>query len=263
MFWKKNKIENKKYNKKLSRRLIVQNIVNEDTRILEIGALNSPTFGKKEAVVKYADWLAYDALVAHYPNKKGILHVDYIIKGRNISSDIGDVDPEKFNIIVANHVIEHIPDVIGWLLELAKLTTESGYLSLAVPDRRYTFDFARKETDIVDLIDCHREQLESPSFKQILKHLYFKKDIVSKNVWDGDDITPALEKKRFSLGDAIKRAEGMYGSFHSLHCHVFTVDSFTEIINELYEAKIIPWKIEKIVDVEYYGNEFLALLKKM
>ena len=262
MFWKRSKNENKKYNKKLARRSIVQSIVNNDTRILEIGALNSPTFSNKDAIVKYADWLSYDDLVAHYPNKKGILHVDYVIKGSNISGTIGDSESNKFNIIIANHVIEHIPDVIGWLLELSKLTTEGGYVSLAVPDRRYTFDYVRNETDVVDLIDCHRDRLESPSFQQILKHLYFKKNIVSKNIWDGDDITLDLQKKRFSLGDAINRAEKMHGSFHSLHCHVFTINSFTAIINELHEANIIPWKIENIIDVEYYGNEFLALLKK-
>lgn len=253
--------EQKTYNKKGARRALVEQLVNLDTKILEIGALNSPTFKKSEANVEFADWLSHEDLIEHYDAKKGIIEVDHVIKGRNISAAVKCDQVGRFDLVIANHVIEHIPDVIGWLQELSKITTPDGHLSLAVPDRRYTFDIARHETDVADLMDCYRDQLEVPTFRQILKHLFFKKNIVARDIWDSIDVLPQLSEKRFSLQAAVDRAEQMVGSFHSLHCHVFTKSSFVDLMDELAQAGYIAWQIEKVVDVQRGGNEFLVLLK--
>lgn len=255
-----NTYEKLPYNKKSHRRGIVEHLIEKETRILEIGALNSPTFYTKDARVTIADWLSREQLEAHYKNKSGIVDVDLIVEGDILTSaqKQGFLD---FDIIIANHVIEHIPDVIGWLGQLGKISRKDGYLSMAVPDRRYTFDFIRGETDVVDLIDCHRRALSIPDFRQILKHLYFKKNVVASDIWDETLRNETLEKKRFELNDAVKKAMEMEGEFHSLHCSVFTSGSFENAMNDLYKARIIPWKIERLVDVQTGSNEFLVLMK--
>jgi SAM-dependent methyltransferase len=248
------------YDKKAGRRALVKHLIARDTRILEIGALNSPTFRAKDAQVTIADWLPREELEAHYAKKKGIVDVDVVIEG-DILNSVRKAELADFDIVIANHVIEHIPDVIGWLKQLSQITAEGRHLSMAVPDRRYTFDIVRTVSDVADLIDCHRQELTVPTFRQILKHLYFKKNVVARDVWGGALSDEVLAKKRFSLQAAVARAEEMEGAFHSMHCHVFTCDSFRQAMTELHEEGFISWKIENLVDVQPGSNEFLVLMK--
>lgn len=289
------------YRKNESRRNFVAHLVTPETRVLEIGALNTPMYRKKDARVEFVDWQSQEDLIAHYPYKENIQPVDHIVQGREIAAAVNKGAPGKFDLIIANHVVEHIPDLIYWLQQLRQVATPEGRLFMAVPDRRYTFDLIRNETDVVDLIDCYRERLEVPSYAHILKHLYFKKKITAKDIWAPAapapepaperaargvlkrlfgatepapapvvepplDVVPLsslpqLRERRLTLTEAMARAEAMAGEFHSLHCHVFTMQSFADVMGELSEASLVPWKIEKIADVPRNANEFLVLLK--
>lgn len=254
-------MKTRRVNKKAARRAMAEHLIGSSTRIMEIGALNSPTFHPGEANVTIADWLSKEQLEAHYINKTGIIDVDLVVEG-DIQSSVRNSGFADFDIVIANHVIEHIPDVIGWLCQLGEITASDGHISLAVPDKRYTFDIVRAETDVADLIDCHLRGLTIPDFRQILKHLYFKKDVTAADIWDAGFDRKVLDKKRFSLRDAVARAQKMEGEFHSLHCHVFTCEGFCDMLADLYEAGYIPWRIEKAIDVQPGGNEFLVLLGK-
>ncbi len=52
------------------------------------------------------------------------------------------------DLLVASHVIEHVPDLITWLREIASVLKPTGQARLAIPDRRYTFDLLRVETQL-------------------------------------------------------------------------------------------------------------------
>lgn len=65
-----------------------------------------------------------------------------------------------------------------------------------------------------------------------------------------------------TLAQAISKTEKMIGDFHSLHCHVFTKDSFVGIFDDLSSVGMIDWQIVKIQDVQFGGNEFLVILTR-
>ena len=44
---------------------------------------------------------------------------------------------------------------MSWLNEIAGVLTTGGQVRLAIPDRRYTFDYARAETTIADVMEDH------------------------------------------------------------------------------------------------------------
>lgn len=46
----------------------------------------------------------------------------------------------RFNWTVSSHVMEHVPDPIGWLSEIFEVLKPGAVLSLALPDKKFCFD---------------------------------------------------------------------------------------------------------------------------
>lgn len=92
----------------------------DTTLSLEFGPLVSPTLSPNHPNTRYIDHLDREALTKKYANDPGIApkldslpNIDFVWDGRNLSELVGGV--EKFGLVVANHVIEHVPDVVTWL----------------------------------------------------------------------------------------------------------------------------------------------------
>ena len=243
------------------RKLIQRKIPIKKARILEIGALDCPTFGPQEVNVKFMDWFTTEENVAlmektKHHNPKSVVPVNYPIKKTAFSEELD----QKFDLIIANHVIEHIPDVIGWINELEKSLTPNGKIFLSIPDLNRTFDIIRPETDVVELMRCHHEKLEQPSFHQILRSIYYWRPIQESDTWSKDDLSPRLKAKRFPLSEAIRRAKKLHITGTSAHCSVFSHDTFSALWDELLEAGLINMHIESIYDVQPETNEFRLFL---
>ena len=54
-----------------------------------------------------------------------------------------------------DQVVEHVPDMLGWLGEMAAMLRDGGALRLAALDRRFTFDFLRHESTLAELLNAH------------------------------------------------------------------------------------------------------------
>src|ERR1700722_3107279 len=129
-------------------------------RGLEIGPLTAPRVRKSEGDVLYVDHMDAEGLRRKYaddPVLQGtldhIVEIDYVMgDGRGIPEVVGDHAP--FDYVVAAHLIEHIPDPITWLMDIAAVLRPGGILSLVVPDKRFTFDINRQTTEIGDLVDA-------------------------------------------------------------------------------------------------------------
>jgi SAM-dependent methyltransferase len=112
-------------------------------RGLEIGALNSPAIYSSEGKVYYVDHLPTDELKEKYSpdpniNIEDIVPVDYVWGDKTLVEAVGQ--GVYFDYLVASHVVEHVPDVIGWFGEISAVLKPGGVLSLVVPDKRFTFD---------------------------------------------------------------------------------------------------------------------------
>lgn len=225
--------------------------------VLEIGALNSPTFRREECEIYYADWLSDEGLAAAYPEKQQTgVHVDYVIEGRDLSSTFN----RTFDLVIANHVVEHIPDMIFWLQELAKITPPDGQIMMAVPDRRYTFDISRSETTVAEFLDHYVNSISNPTFAQVFGHKYYHQKVDSRDVWAGKEFD--LTKRRFTPRRAYEQAIEMVGEFHSLHCSVFAANSFKGVFAEIESTGLLPWRLVELQDVQPPLNEFLVALQK-
>jgi len=141
------------------RQRIVWANIDKSGQGVEIGAAHNPTVsladGFNVEVIDHADqselidkYQGHDNVAA---NKIG--KVDYIWHGESYAELTGK--PGHYSWVVASHVIEHTPDLIGFLNECDSLLNEHGTLVLVIPDKRYCFDVFRPLTGIGGIVDAH------------------------------------------------------------------------------------------------------------
>jgi SAM-dependent methyltransferase len=227
--------------------------------ILEIGALDTPTFTRPTHNVAYVDYATREELSKtdnpRYAYER-IVEVDYPICGQRYPSVIN----ERFDLVVANHVIEHIPDVITWLHDLGSLLKAGGSVFLSVPDKRYTFDIVRRESNFIDLIRAYLERKTKPDFLNILDHYWHHKEVRAADAWRGDH-HGAIERMRFTPDKAFEHAEAMAKKpYADVHVHVFQQNSFGELLQMLRRFGYIGFADASISPVARGSNEFHVVL---
>ncbi|MCL2925021.1 MAG: tetratricopeptide repeat protein, partial [Trichodesmium sp. MAG_R04] len=193
--------------------------------------------------------------------KQKVVEVNYVLKEKRFAKSIN----QAFDLIIANHVIEHIPDTISFLQEISEILSKNGFLFLAVPHKEYTFDKLRTTTSLTEIIRNYDENLNERNLYQLLDCIYFRRPINSGgDVWNGN-FKHLLEKKPFkTVKDALEFAKTMINEnkYTGIHCNVFTYQSFLDICNELLISNLIDLKLVSSQDVLKPYNEFFVILKK-
>ena len=129
-----------------------------------------------------------------------------------------------------------------------------------MPDRRYTFDFYRRESTAPQVLRAHRERLDKPDVWQLAHAFYYFQKVDLPKIWAGK--RPATFAPRFSLAEAVRRAEARLGEYVDCHCWVFTLPSFRALFRDLRSAGVIDLAIEKLEEPQPGKNEFWALLRR-
>jgi hypothetical protein len=242
---------------------------------LEIGPLASPVVAKEAGRVLYVDHADAGELRDKYrrdPHMStrldSIVGVDRVIKpGHSLTETLrGDV---PFDYIIASHVIEHIPDVVGWLDELAGLLKPGGVLSLVIPDKRYTFDINRAPTDISALVDAHLLAATRPSPAQMYD--FFSRAIngvVDRTaVWAGTADYSGVVRSDYEDPDvaAYDFCQQMLATndFVDVHCHVFTPASFLDILEKLVTLGLLRFEVSQLFPTEHDTLEFYVCLRRL
>src|SRR5262249_55025860 len=133
--------------------------IDRDGRGLEIGPCYGPIAPKRAGFnVEILDHLDRDALIRKYQGRPDldldrIEPVDYIWNGESYAELIGKT--KHYDWIIASHMIEHTPDLIGFLGDCDCILKDTGVLSLVIPDARYCFDHFRPLTGLSKIIDAH------------------------------------------------------------------------------------------------------------
>ena len=123
---------------------------------LEIGPAHNAILPKREGFhTKTVDYVDRDGLVEKYSEFKqysadDIEDVDYVIPA---GASMSDVIHERFDLVLASHVLEHSISLIDFLNDCTNLLAPNGVLSLVVPDHRYCFDRFRERSSIGRVID--------------------------------------------------------------------------------------------------------------
>ena len=247
-----------RYSKQLRKWIMLSKL-----RGLEIGPLDKPLLPKAKYDVKYLDVFPVETLVARCKpnpnrNENQIVPLDYVIG----DSSISEVVDQQFDYVVASHVIEHLPNLFGWLRDLAKILSTNGKLFLVVPDRRFTFDMKRPQSSLGELIENDRNQLKKPSFRSVFDQRFYHRQATSHDVWQARQKERQLEiEPSFSARNAFEFGQRSDSEYLDVHCNVFEPDSFAELIGGSFELGIQPYKCMAMEPTTPPFLDFMALLE--
>jgi hypothetical protein len=238
-------------------------------RGLEIGPLDAPLVTKDRADVRYVDVYDQATLRANFHDDPGVIpelipEIDYPLHdGERIRTIAQAAKPgAPFDWVVASHVLEHVPDLIGWLDQLAELVVDDGALVLAVPDRRYCFDVLRPPTTIGQLLQAHEDGDVRPSTRAVYDALGTHVQVDAKALWKGRR-PPGRNARTYTPEQmrGILDAQG-HGDYIDAHVWVLTSQTLLEQVKELRALGMCDWRVESLRDVPG-GIEFRAVLRRL
>jgi SAM-dependent methyltransferase len=234
-------------------------------RGVEIGPLDRPLVPPGSSEVYFVDHLSTDDLRQKYAKDPGvspldIVPIDFVWRDQPLKALVGDKAPLDY--VVASHVIEHVPDLLGWLNEMADALKVGGRLVLVVPDKRFTFDVMRRTSSIHDVLAAHQEQRRRPGLRQILDYSIHVVNADCYSLWA--DYSQRNTLKFYHDQDFLIRTVGHFneGKYIDVHCWVFTPWSFFEILALAQDQALVPFDLVHSLTTQENDLEFYVQLVK-
>lgn len=247
-----------------SRHFAVKGLDLADKSVLEIGALTRPIVARDAArVVSYMDHASTEALHEKYRHEPSIdidaiVAVDFVAHDGRIASN---VEGRRFDVVVAAHVVEHVPDLIGWLEEAESILEPGGVIALIVPDKRYTFDVCRRLSPRREVEAAYREKRTRVGLWNVMDHFTNAVAANTQALWARPEA--AIEFAPTHSPADVLRAIEIWNAGHYVDCHawVFTPEHFLDLVTWAFDAFSIPLRVSRFIDTQVGDLEFYVQLQ--
>jgi SAM-dependent methyltransferase len=232
---------------------------------IEIGPLDNPIVTRDSGNIRYVDHASTEELREKCEawgtiDTSKIVDVDYVWGNKKLNELTAGESP--FDYVIASHVAEHVPDFIGWLKEIRSVLKTGGILSLAVPDKRFTYDYFRQLTVAADMIEAYLVGSRKPSPKQVFDYYAAFVRRNGEFSWKVCGLEHELSREN-TIQHALEVAQDALenGLYVDVHCWVFTELSFMELLKCLAELDLFDYKV-----AGFYGRagaEFFVSLEAL
>jgi Methyltransferase domain len=232
---------------------------------VEIGALVSPIVTRSVGAIRYIDHATTEDLRLKYApdphvDVSKIVDVDYVWGEKSLGELTRSEAP--FDYVLASHVIEHVPDLVGWLSEIRSILKPGGILSLAIPDKRQCFDYQRETTRLFDVIGAYLNQSRRPTAGQIFDHVSGAVTTAQGEwIWSGMLPETTEFKTINSLLTAWDITQKAVASdqYFDTHCWVLTPAVFLGLLADLAELGLLKFELAQFYETD--GCEFFVSLR--
>lgn len=215
---------------------------------LEIGPAHRPAAPKREG---------WRVLTVDHTDREGLLrkyaahrHVDTtLIEEIDIVWTGGPLDEVvvahghargAFDYVIASHVAEHSPDLVGFLGSCLALLRPGGVLSLVLPDKRWCFDLLKPLSTTGDALLAHRQRRTRHSPLTAFTHASLSiKSAEGAGAWDAHSVREVCRGAHFT--QPLQQAFRVFqtcrdepaAAYVDYHAWYFTPASFELMIAEL------------------------------
>jgi hypothetical protein len=228
--------------------------LSRDSRLIEIGPSYNPLAAKSAGwlttVVDHADRAALVAKYVDDPSVDAgrIEDVDIVWAGGPLHEAFPTDRLGSYSALIASHVLEHLPDPIGFLKAAATLVdARGGSLRLALPDRRLCFDVFRPMSTTGRVLAAHHADATRHGYAELFDHVAYLARLDGRASWGPEPLTGlALD---YTVEQAYRHAEhGSLPETRYVDCHAwqFTPASFELLVLELTAIGVIDWRIDWI-----------------
>lgn len=239
-------------------------------RGLEIGPLASPIVRKDEAAVSYVDVLSAQTLRSHYAedanvDETDIVDLDFVLSQdgttHSLAEIVGPAGP--FQWVIASHVVEHVPDLIAFLADVAAIVDDGGRLALVVPDRRYCFDALRPPTTIGEMLLAHDNQDRRPSVRAVFDHFSSAVGYDPAALWRGVPADPANRLYPLQQAWDLVQRRRTTEDYLDSHTWLFTPESFVEQLSVLARLGLNDFTVVGVSPTAVNDYEFFVTLQRI
>jgi len=224
---------------------------------LEVGPFTNPTL--RGPNVKYFDVMDKQGLI-NRANAIGYVYtvpvdIDYV----SSTGDLSIVD-KKFDFCLSSHCVEHQPDLIYHLNQVARILTATGRYLLIIPDKRYCSDHFIAESSIADFIGARGNKVHTA--KSVIEHIALATHNDPVRHWTGDHGVPRFRDNLSSVSVAMSQYDTSAGAYIDVHAWQFTPQSFRSGIEVLSNLGLIGLEVEQVYATPHNTFEFCAILKR-
>lgn len=237
-------------------------------RGLEIGPLFSPIVFKGDGEVSYLDVYPGEQLRETYRDHVGvpidqIVDPDFFLIGPDGTKTLAEaVAPAApFQWAVASHVVEHVPDFIGWLEELAEVLDDDARLVMVVPDRRFCFDAIRSPTTVGEMLLAHQNRDLAPSVRAVYDHYSHVVTLDLARAWEGQ--SPERSPRIHDLDFVLAQLERQPKEYVDCHVWLFTPGDFVAQFAELDSLGLVSFIIDRVIPAVPGDLEFYVRLRRI
>lgn len=215
---------------------------------LEIAPYFHPVTDRAKHDVYYVDCIDNDEIqrkAAANPGSVGreVPWIDAVwVPGRPLAKC---VDGRRFGYAIASHVLEHVPNPLGWLREILDCIEVGGRVAILLPHKMYSMDHYRAPTTFAQVVGWSIEKPARPTATQVM-------DFLAQSFFDDGSLCfdrpmPAFADapRHYSDNQAVDFARHVHGTdtYLDVHCTVWTPDSFVEIFRRLRAAGLIEAEV--------------------
>ncbi len=232
---------------------------------IEIRPLDRPVVRPNAGRMFYGDFDTLEGLKVRYssdPNiqTENMVRIDYVLDPVGLPESVAT---RRFHFVIANHVLEHVPDMIGFLNGVTQMLWPNGVICLAIADKRYMSDYFRNTTALADVVDAHLGKLSRPSIRQAFDQFANAAEIPVLGAWNGTLHKEHL-RRAYTLPEAMKMARlAESDRYLTCRCNVFTPESFFEVLRGCFELGLLRVEVARFWATCPTEQEFFVIFRRL
>jgi glycosyltransferase involved in cell wall biosynthesis len=237
-------------------------------KILEVGPSYSPIAPRADGWnTTIVDHATRDELAEKYRGQPDVWvdrieDVDYIWSAGSLADAVPAALHGTFDVLIASHVIEHVPDVIAFFRATAALLHADATMILAVPDKRFCFDYFRPLATTAHVLEAHESGRIRHARRTAFEQWAYSVNSDGAGAWGQEPVSTLAFTLPFATAADLLAAfdTNPDAPYVDMHAWQFTPSSFELIVLELAALGHADWNVESITPAA--GCEFHVRLRR-